>query len=84
MFPGWIFDLLVEHAAAATEVKMTHRLVLRAIAASRRKNDRLDASKICDALRCNLLPESYMAPKPYRELRGVCVIAICWCGKWCN
>jgi transposase len=49
MFTGWIYDHLLPHAAA---VKVAHPLMLRAIAASKKKNDRIDASKIADCLRC--------------------------------
>ena len=41
----------------------------RAIAASKKKNDRVDAAKIADLLRCDLLPECYMAPVEIRERR---------------
>ena len=41
MFTGWIYDHLLPHAAA---VKVAHPLMLRAIAASKKKNDRLRAS----------------------------------------
>jgi len=34
-----------------------------------KKNDRIDASKICDCLRCDLLPECYMASTEIRERR---------------
>jgi len=43
--------------------------MLRAIAAAKKKNDRLDASKICDCLRCDFLPECYMASTVIRERR---------------
>src|SRR5260370_18181328 len=43
--------------------------MLRAIAAEKKKNDRLDASKICDCLRCDFLPECYMASTVIRERR---------------
>jgi transposase len=66
LFTGWIYDHLLAHAAA---LKVAHPLMLRAIAASKRKNDRVDASKIADLLRCNLLPECYMAPTAMRERR---------------
>src|SRR5271167_4489429 len=66
MFTGWIYDHLLPHAAA---VKVAHPLMLRAIAAAKKKNDRIDASKICDCLRCDFLPESYMAPTAVRERR---------------
>ncbi len=58
VFTGWIYDHLRPHAAA---LKVAHPLMLRAIAAARKKNDRIDASKICDCLRCDFLPECYMA-----------------------
>ena len=45
--------------------------MLKAIAASKKKNDRIDAGKIADLLRCNLLPECYMASAQIRELRRV-------------
>jgi len=35
--------------------------MLRAIAAAKKKNDRIDASKIADCLRCDFLPGCYMA-----------------------
>jgi transposase len=66
MFSGWIYDHLKPHAA---ELKVAHPLMLRAIAAAKRKNDRIDASKICDCLRCDFLPECYMAPTEIRERR---------------
>jgi transposase len=36
---------------------------------SEKKNDRIDANKICDCLRCDFLPGSYMAPMAIRERR---------------
>jgi transposase len=66
MFSGWIYDHLKPHA---TELKVAHPLMLRAIAAAKKKNDRIDASKICDCLRCDFLPECYMAPTEIRERR---------------
>ena len=33
-----------------------------AIAVAKKKNDRIDAGRIADCLRCDLLPECYMAP----------------------
>ncbi len=66
LFTGWIYDYLLPHAAA---VKVAHPLMLRAIAASKKKNDRIDASKIADCRRCDFLPESYMASTQIRERR---------------
>jgi transposase len=48
---------------------VAHPLTLRAIAAAKKKNDRIDASKICDCLRCDFLPECYMASTAIRERR---------------
>jgi transposase len=66
IFTGWIYDYLLPHAAA---LKVAHPLMLRAIAAAKKKNDRIDASKIADCLRCNFLPECYMASTEIRERR---------------
>jgi transposase len=66
VFTGWIYDHLRPHAAA---LKVAHPLMLRAIAVAKKKNDRVDASKICDCLRCDFLPECYMASTAIRERR---------------
>src|ERR1700761_7997005 len=66
IFTGWIYDHLVPHAE---KVKVAHPLMLRAIAAAKKKNDRIDASKIADCLRCDFLPECYMAPTAIRDRR---------------
>ena len=50
-------------------MKVAHPLMLRAIAAAKKKNDRIDANKICDCLRCDFLPKSYMAPTAIRKRR---------------
>ncbi len=66
LFTGWVYDHLRPQAAA---VKVAHPVMLRAIAAAKKKNDRVDAAKIADCLRCDFLPESYMAPSAIRERR---------------
>jgi transposase len=66
MFTGWIYDYLLPRAAA---VKVANPLMLRAIAAAKKKNDRVDAGKLADCLRCDFLPECYMAPAEIRERR---------------
>src|SRR5690242_10234377 len=68
MFTGWISDDLKPHAAA---LKVAHPLMLRAIAAAKKKNDRIDANKICDCLRCDFLPECHMASREIRDRRRV-------------
>ncbi len=66
IFTAWIYDHLRPHAAA---VKVAHPLMLRAIAVAKKKNDRIDAKKIADCLRCDFLPECYMASTEIRERR---------------
>jgi transposase len=66
IFTGWIYDHLLPHAE---KVKVAHPLMLRAIAAAKKKNDKIDASKIADCLRCNFLPECHMAPTEIRDRR---------------
>ena len=43
--------------------------MLRAIAAAKKKNDRIDAGKIADCLRCDFLPECHMATAEIRDRR---------------
>jgi len=66
LFTGWIYDYLKPHAHA---LKVAHPAMLRAIAAAKKKNDEVDARMIADLLRCNLLPQCYMAPSEFRERR---------------
>jgi transposase len=66
LFSGWIYDTLKPYAV---ELQMGHPAMMKAIAASKKKNDRLDARKIADLVRCNLLPVCYVAPPEVRELR---------------
>jgi transposase len=66
VFTGWIYDHLLPHAEA---VKVAHPHILRAIAAAKKKNDRIDASKIADCLRCDFLPECHMSSQAIRERR---------------
>jgi len=66
LFTGWIYDTLLPHARS---LHVGHPAMMRAIAASKKKNDRLDASRIADLVRCDLLPECYMASREVRDLR---------------
>lgn len=68
LFTGWIYDYLKPHAA---DLKVAHPLMMRTIAAAKKKNDRLDADKLADALRANLVPECHMASPEIREMRRV-------------
>jgi transposase len=66
IFSGWIYDHLLPHATA---IKVAHPLMLRAIAAAKKKNDTIDAGKIADCLRCDFLPECHMMPAEIRDRR---------------
>jgi transposase len=66
IFTGWIYDHLLQHAE---KIKVAHPLMLRVIAAAKKKNDRIDASKIADCLRCDFLPECHMASTAIRDRR---------------
>ncbi len=66
LFSGWIYDTLKPFAA---ELQMGHPAMMKAIGASKKKNDKLDARKTADLVRCNLLPVCYVAPLEIRELR---------------
>jgi len=68
IFTGWIHDYLLPHAE---KVKAAHPLMLRAIAAAKKKNDKIDAAKIADCLRCDFLPECHIAPTEIRDRRRV-------------
>ena len=68
LFTGWIYDHLQGYAV---ELQVAHPAMLKAIACAKKKNDRLDAEKICDLARCDLLPGCYMAPGEIRQLRRV-------------
>jgi len=58
IFTGWIYDHLRPHAE---KIKVAHPLMLRAIALAKKKNDKIDAAKIADCLRCDFFPECHMA-----------------------
>src|SRR6202046_2468329 len=66
LFSGWIYDALKPFAA---ELQIGNPSMMKAIAAAKKKNDQLDARKIADLVRCNLLPVCYVASAEMRELR---------------
>jgi transposase len=65
VFTGWIYDHMQPHTAA---LKVAHPLMLRAIAAAKRKNDRMDEQDLRLPAR-DFLPECYMAATAIRERR---------------
>lgn len=68
MFTGWIYDFLKPYSS---DLRVANPQMLKAIAASKKKNDKIDARMIADLLRCDLLPECYMSSEQIRELRRV-------------
>ena len=68
IFTGWVYDFLKPYAI---DLKVAHPEMLKAITAAKKKNDQDDAEKLADLLRVNLLPECYIAPEKFRELRRV-------------
>jgi transposase len=66
LFSGWIYDTLKPFAA---KLEMGNPSMMKAIGAAKKKSDRLDARKIADLVRCNLLPVCYVASVEIRELR---------------
>lgn len=68
LFTGWIYDHLAPYAV---ELQVAHPAMLKAIACAKKKNDQIDADKVCDLLRCDLLPRCYLAPPEMRDLRRV-------------
>jgi transposase len=66
LFSAWIYDTLKPFAS---KLEMGHPAMMKAIGASKKKNDRLDARKISDLVRANLVPACWVAPAEIRELR---------------
>jgi transposase len=81
VFTGWIYDHLQPHAAA---LKVAHPLMLRAIAAAKKKNDRIDASKICNCLRCDSCRSATWPRRRFASGGARCGTATCWSGRWCR
>jgi transposase len=62
----WMYQELTR---LGIEVILAHPLKTRAIADAKVKNDRLDANMLCDLLRANLIPQSYIPTERIRHLR---------------
>ena len=68
LFTGWIYDHLSKYQVT---IKVAHSAMLKAICAGKRKNDRVDAQKLSDLLRCDYFPECHIAPAVLRDRRRV-------------
>jgi hypothetical protein len=74
----------VQHYAATGGIPaalLAHPLMLRAIVAAKKKNDKIDAGKIADCLRCDFLPECHMVSTEIRDRRRTRVRRV-WIGGW--
>ena len=65
-FSGWIHDTLAPYAE---DLAVAHPAALDAIARAKKKSDRIDAAKLADLCRADLLPRVWMPPAELRELR---------------
>ena len=81
IFTGWIYDHLLPHSA---QVKVAHPLMLRAIAAAKKKNDRIDAGKIADSYAVISCRNATWFPRRFAIADARCVIDTFWYGRWCN
>ncbi len=68
LFTAWIYDHLCDRAE---DLQVAHPARLEAIAAAKKKSDRIDARTLADVLRCRLFPEIRMLPPELRKLRTV-------------
>lgn len=63
----WLYDLL----SPLGTVVLAHPLRLRAIVSGKAKTDKLDAALLAKLLRGGLIPQSYVPPPSYQELREI-------------
>jgi len=78
MFTGWIYDHLKPHAAA---LKVAHPLMLRAIAAAKRRTTASMPTRFaiaCDAISCR---SATWPPPPFASGGARCGTATCWFGQ---
>jgi transposase len=68
LFTAWVYDHLLE---SGMTVKVAHPAMLKAIFAGKKKNDRIDAQKLADLLRCDYFPQCHMAAKDVRDRRRI-------------
>ena len=63
----WLYELL----SPLGSVVLAHPYRLRAIVAARAKTDKLDAALLAQLLRADLIPQAYIPPEPFQQLRDV-------------
>ena len=81
MFSGWIYDHLKPHAA---ELKVAHPLMLRAIAAAKKKNDRIDAGNFLTVCAVIFRRNATWPRRRFANGDARCAIATCCFARWCR
>lgn len=66
MFTPWVYD---ELTMSCLELKVANPLLLDFISKGKKKSDKIDAEKLADLLRCDLIPEVYVPDAETRHLR---------------
>ena len=81
IFTGWIYDHLLPHAE---QVKVAHPLMLRAIAAQRRRTIGSMPARsrtACAAIFCR---NATWPPQRFGIGAAHCATGTCWCARWCR
>ena len=78
LFTAWVYDHLLE---GGMTVKVAHPAMLKAIFAGKRKNDRIDAQKLADLLRCDYSRSVIWLRRMSAIGVGSYVIEISWFGR---
>src|SRR5438067_13623208 len=81
IFTGWIYDHLLPHAQ---QVKVAHPLMLRAIAAAKKKTTGLMPARspiACAATSCR---SATWHPPRFATDAEPCATDTCWCARWCR
>ena len=68
LFTGWVYDTIKEYN---DDIVVGNPQMLTYIANTKRKNDRIDARKIANLIRCDLFPSIYMVSRKVRMMRNL-------------
>lgn len=68
LFTGWVYDVIQQYNE---EIYVGNPKALKYISNMKRKNDRLDARKLANLLRCDMFPEIHMLDGEQRLLRSM-------------
>jgi len=66
LFTGWVYDELCRYS---DDVRVGNSVMLSYISKSKNKSDKVDAKKLADLLRVDLIPQVYMLPRYARDIR---------------